>query len=445
MAPARRTRSGANQQRVFRPGGDGESVAPPAGVVSSVEVGSLAERLRLRAGDEILAVNNKQPLDVIDVRFLAAPGRVRFRVRRDGSEFDAGGERGEDEPLGIEFATATFDGIRLCNNRCTFCSVAQMPPGLRRSLYVKDDDYRYSFLFGNYVTLTNLSHSDWKRIRRQRLSPLYVSVHTTDRELRRCLLANPEAPDVLAQLRRLGRLGIVVHAQIVVLPGLNDGPHLDRSIDDLAALYPSVESLSIAPLALTRFHKKGLRLHNSEEMEQVVEQVTSRQEGLRERLGVGFAYLSAEWYMRLGVALPPLSAYDDLDLTENGVGLVRRFLDGEEHRPLAARLPPAEEGQLTLVTGQMFAPVLSRATAHLPHVRVTPITNHFFGPTITAAGLLAGKDVIEQLKATSAGALVLLPSSMFGAADGESVDGMAPADVAAAAGVTVRLSDTLGP
>ncbi|MCK4317098.1 MAG: DUF512 domain-containing protein, partial [Anaerolineae bacterium] len=307
-------------------------------VISAVGPDSLAGRVDLQPGDELVSINGHYLRDVIDVRFYSAEGHLVLRGRRNGEEFTVETGRRYDEPLGLEFAHPTFDGIRRCDNRCEFCFVAQMPSGLRRSLYVKDDDYRYSFLFGNYVTLTNLDEGDWDRIGEQHLSPLYVSVHATDPDLRRRLLCNPAAPDVMVQLRRLAGLGVEVHTQIVVLPGFNDGPHLERSIGDLAGLYPAVRSVSLVPVGLTRYHRGGCRLHTDAEMQVVLEQATGWQARLQERLGVYFAYLSDEWYLRLGEEVPPTAAYDGLDLTENGVGLVRRFLEAAEDKS-ESRIP----------------------------------------------------------------------------------------------------------
>jgi putative radical SAM enzyme (TIGR03279 family) len=403
------------------------------GVIATVERHSLAERAGLRSGDELVSINGQSLRDVVDVRFYSAGEHLVLRGSRDGREFAVEVERRYGESLGLAFAHPTFDGIRRCNNRCEFCFVAQMPAGLRRSLYVKDDDYRYSFLFGNYVTLTNLDELDWERIEEQHLSPLYVSVHATEPDLRRRLLGNPAAPDVMGQLRRLGGLGIEVHTQIVVVPGLNGGPHLERSIDDLATLYPAVRSVSVVPVGLTRFHRGGCRLHTYAEMRAVCEQVTGRQARLRERLGVGFVYLADEWYMRLGEDVPPAAAYDGLDLTENGVGFVRRFLSSE---PRIGNLRPEapEPGTVTLVTGSLFAPVLRRAAARLAGVDVVPVINRFFGQTVTVAGLLVGQDVVTQLRERRLGDAVALPPAMFGGPEGQTLDGMSPPEIEDALG-----------
>ncbi len=399
------------------------------GLIAHVTPGSLAHRLGLAPGDELFSINGQPLRDVIDVRFYAAEEELLLQVRRGGRRQSLRVRRRYDEPLGLEFVRPTFDtDIRRCNNRCEFCFVAQMPPGLRRSLYIKDDDYRYSFLFGNYITLTNLTEEDWGRIGEQHLSPLYVSVHATDPELRRRVLRNPRAPDVTAQLHRLVEMGIEVHTQIVLVPGLNDGPHLDRSIADLSGLYPGVRSVSVVPVGLTKYHRGGCRVHTLEEARAVFDQVTAWQTRLRPRLGANFVYLSDEWYLRLGEEIPPLAAYDGLDLKENGVGMVA----GCKSQDARCRVRDAGGGDLrsaTLVTGTLFAPELRRAVAGIAGVEVVAVKNRFFGETVTVAGLLTGRDVVEQLRERELGDVVMLPPAMFGGPEGQSLDEVRPEEI----------------
>ena len=396
----------------------------PTGLIAAIAPRSLAERAGLQAGDELLSINDRPVRDAIDVQFYAAEERLALQVRRhDLGEFTVKAERRYDEPLGLEFEQPTFDGIRGCTNRCEFCFITQMPPHLRRSLYVKDDDYRYSFLFGSYVTLTGLDEADWQRIGEQHLSPLYVSVQATDLELRRRILDRADALDVMAQLRRMIALGIEVHTQIVVIPGLNDREYLDRSIGELLELHPGVRSVSVVPVGLTRFHRGDCRVHTDAEMREVFRQVCEWQARLCAQLGASFVYLSDEWYLRLGEDVPSLRTYDGLDLTENGVGLTRQFL---ETVGLEAGLRITNHESRTLVTGTLFAPILQRVTAEFADVDVVAVINRFFGETVTVAGLLTGQDVVAQLQGQELGDVVVLPLAMFGGPEGQSLDEMWP-------------------
>ncbi len=415
------------------------------GIISAIQPNSLAARLGLRPGDELLDINGYPLRDLIDVQFYGAEEWLTLRIHRGGEEQTLRARRRYDEPLGLDFIHPLFDGgIHRCHNRCEFCFVAQMPRGLRPSLYIKDDDYRYSFLFGSYITLTHLTEEDWARIEEQHLSPLYVSVHATDPDLRRRMLGNPHAPDVMDGLRRLARMGIEAHTQLVLVPGLNDGPHLDRSIGDLADLYPSVRSVSVVPVGLTRYHRGGCRPYSLPEMRRVWEQVTAWQHRLRRRLGVCFVYLSDEWYLRLGETVPPHAAYDGLDLRENGVGLVRSLLDRwrSVERTLSALGGPGQ----TWVTGTLMAPVLEGLAAKFTdrtgvRAEVIPVPNRFFGETVTVAGLLTGQDIIAHLRERPLQDIVVLPAVIFRGPEGQSLDEMRPDDLARALNRPISLVD----
>ena len=408
----------------------------PASVISEVAPGSLADRIGLLPGDELGSVNEMELRDIIDLQFYAADEYLTFGVFRAGEELILEAERRFGEPLGLSFGEPTFDGIRRCANQCEFCFVEQMPRGLRRTLYVKDDDYRYSFLNGSYITLTNLTEADWERIEEQYLSPLYASVHTTDLELRRHLLGNPGAPDVLSQLERLVAVGVEVHTQTVLIPGVNDGEFLDRSIRDLAALQPGVRSLSVVPVGLTQFQRGDCRVYTDTEMRRVFDLVLAWQERLSTEFGAKFVYLSDEWYLRLGEPVPPAADYDGLDLTENGVGLVRQYLASDVWR---TRLAPGAGESLTVVTGSLFAPLMRKSLASSRRVDVVVVINEFFGQTVTVAGLLTGQDVVDQLRGRELGDKIALPPAMFGGPQGQSLDEMMPEDVSQALGRPVVL------
>jgi putative radical SAM enzyme (TIGR03279 family) len=425
------------------------------GIIAGVEPGSLAADLGLKPGDELLAVNGFPVEDVIDVQFYAAEEHVELTVRRntpDGigvREFVLGSEREYDQPLGLEFTHPTFDiDIRRCNNLCTFCFVLQMAPRMRRTLYIKDDDYRYSFLFGHFVTLTNLSEHDRERIEQQHLSPLYVSVHATALDVRRKLLRNDDAPDILEQLRWLAHCGIEVHTQIVVTPGLNDGEHLERSMRDLAEFWPTVQSVSIVPVGITRHHKYGERPNTPAEMNVVLESVQSWQKEFRKTLGVRFAYPTDEWYLGTERPIPSRAHYDSLHLEENGLGMVRGFLDDWRRARRQISDIKFQISRAMLATGELFAPVLRKAAEEFTSlsgvkVDVIPIRNERLGETITVSGLLMGADVIAQLQAHDLGELVVLPRIMFDHPTGVALDDVSMSDIARALGRPVALAATM--
>jgi putative radical SAM enzyme (TIGR03279 family) len=426
--------------------------AQPVGRIIAVEADSAAAQIGVQPGDGLLAVNGQPVEDVIDVQYHAAEDWLELDLLRGEARIILRGPRQENQPLGLEFAHPTFDiDIRRCNNLCPFCFVLQMGPRMRRTLYIKDDDYRYSFLFGHYVTLTNLSDHDWQRILTQRLSPLYVSVHATDIKARKACLGNDDIPDVLAQIRELGAHHITVHAQLVITPELNDGPIMAQSVADLAALWPMVESVSIVPVGLTKHHKYHRRTHTRAEAEAILDWCHARQEEFLEQIGVRFVYPTDEWYLVTERLVPPLDAYDDLDgLQENGLGMVRYFLD-EWATVRRSEVPVLETDikRLTLVTAALFAPTLARAAAELQadsgvQVDVIPIRNEKLGETITVAGLLMAEDILNQLKEVELGEVVVLPRIMFDHPDGISLDDISPQQIAQTLGRPVALADLMG-
>jgi putative radical SAM enzyme (TIGR03279 family) len=431
------------------------------GLIAAVEPGSLAERIRLAAGDRLISINGNRLRDVIDVQFYGAEETLALVVEQDGQRRSIEADREYGEELGIEFASPTFDvEIRRCANNCDFCFVKQNPPGLRRSLAIRDDDYRYSFLFGNFVTLTNLAEDDWLRLEEQRLSPLYVSVHATELELRRRFLRREGAPDVLDQLRRLASLGIDAHAQVVLVPGLNDGEHLARTIADLTALYHKpVLSIGIVPVGLTRYHRGPCRTYTPQESRVVLERLEAWRVENRARRGRTFVYAADEWYLLAGWDVPPAREYDGFPQLENGVGLVRQLLD--DWHATRADLPASQLGPATLACGTLIAPVLAGIVAELnaltgASVRLAPVVNQFFGPVTTVSGLLAGRDVVASLRDRPPGETVILPRAMFmapspaglaagtrAAAPSVTLDDMSLADISRQLGLRVEVAGTM--
>jgi putative radical SAM enzyme (TIGR03279 family) len=440
----------------------------PGGVVSAVEPGGLAAQMGLRPGDVILTVNGYLLRDVIDFRFYSAEEEIELEVQRDGQELTLSGLRAYGQPVGVEFAHPTFDvDIRRCTNECEFCFVTQSPHGMRRTVYIKDDDYRYSFLFGHFVTLTNLDAEDWERVEEQHLSPLYVSVHATELELRRKLLSKAGAPDVLEQLRWLGERAIEVHTQLVLIPGLNDGFHLERSLGDLVGLYPTVQSVSVVPIGLTRYHPGTMRTFRPDEAGPILDQIEPWRERCRRELGLTFVHPSDEWYLLAGRRLPPAAHYDGFGQTENGVGMVRQFLDewkkikrqtsnvkrqrANLKSPTSNLQPPTSNlkyPHAALACGELAAPVLRGVVDELnalagSAVRVAPILNNWYG-VVTVSGLLTGHDVVEQLAGSvvpsAPGVAVLLPRVMFDNSGRVTLDDMAPDQIQAALGVPVLIA-----
>ena len=424
-----------------------------AGIIKGVQPRSAAAAIGIRSGDELLAVNGQPCMDVIDVQFYSADPSLDLTIRRDGEILNLRGRRRYGQVLGIDFQHPTFDiDIRRCNNLCPFCFVLQTAPNMRRTLYIKDDDYRYSFLFGHFVTLTNLSDHDWARIHDQHLSPLYVSVHATDLDVRRQCLRNPKAPDIMAQLRDLVAAGIEVHTQLVVTPGLNDGAILEKSVRDLVNLWPGVRSISVVPVGLTQYHRYGLRAASQTEAAAVLDSCVAWQTEFRDRIGVGFVYPTDEWFLVADRPLPPLTAYDGLALHENGLGMVRSFLDEwDSVRAHELSAMQARVERVTLVTATLFAPTLQQAATEFATlsgltVNVISITNTRLGAGITVAGLLCGQDVIDQLQARASelGDVLALPRLMFDHPDGVSLDDVKPQTIADTLHRPIALVDQMG-
>ena len=392
----------------------------PHAMVESVEAGSIAAELGITPGDEILTINGRRLEDVIDYRFLIADENIEITVAPGGDATRAWAaqiEKHADETLGVQFVADLFDGIRICTNNCDFCFVYQNRSGMRKGVYIKDDDYRLSFLHGDFITLTNLREQDWQRILEYRLSPLYVSVHATDPEARIAALRNPDAGRLWEHLGRLLDGGIEVHTQIVLTPGLNGGDILVRTVEELAAAHTrGVSSLAIVPVGLTRFRERlpGLRCVNAAEAREVVRRCRGWQRRFLRELGTRFVFVSDEMFLLAGLQPPGSATYEGFPQYQNGVGMIASLRD--EWRSLERGLPEAllAPRAVTVVTGALAGPALTPLALRLSQiegldVRVRPILNEYFGDTVTVAGLVCGQDVIEQLQGERVGEALILP------------------------------------
>ncbi len=387
--------------------------------VSAVEPGSLADRLGWRPGDQVLAVNGASVQDELDLRFKADEEHFTARVRLSGALTEQAVERDLSEPLGADFEEFR---IKTCGDDCVFCFVDQNPLGLRDTLYFRDGDFRMSFLYGNYITMTNLRDRDMQRIVEQRLSPLYISVHCTDDEVRRRMMGHRAQRDrLMEKLHFLREHGIDMHAQIVLVPGYNDGPLLEKTIADLYAMADRMQSVSIVPVGLTKHRREltTLRPLAPAEARELVGQVERWQARFRDEVGRGFVYLSDEMYILAAEDFPQEDAYDGYPLMENGVGMCRDFLDelAFQREELPEALP--EPRTLTLATGTLAAPMLEERVAPVLHgvegldVQVVPVENTLFGDVVTVSGLLNFQSFEAALRpladAGRLGDLVLLP------------------------------------
>jgi putative radical SAM enzyme (TIGR03279 family) len=398
---------------------------PDPAVVASVEPGSIGEELGFQPGDRLLRINGVSPRDLIDLQILQGEEELLLEVEDpDGERHVLEIEKDADDGLGLAFTEALFDGLRQCNNHCPFCFIDQQPPGHRASLYLKDDDYRLSFLYGSYITLTNLTAADWQRIEAQRLSPLYVSVHATEPELRSRLLVNPRAALLIDQLAWFAERRLQIHAQVVVCPGLNDGDALERTLRDLAGFgrgeWPALLSAAVVPVGLTRFRPPGdaLRPVDAAAAAAVIDRVEALQDDFRADLGSRFAWLSDEWYLIAGRPLPPRAAYEDLPQRENGVGSIRGFL--EELDGATACLPPriARPRRLSWVVGQLVATALEPVVERFNRVEGLTLLLHglpspYWGQDQVVTGLLTGSDLQQGLAGRELGDVLLLPRVML--------------------------------
>ena len=421
-------------------------------VIASVEPGSIAEELELEAGDILLKINGNKIEDVFDYHYLMNEEYVELLIRKaDGEEWELEIEKEFEEDLGVSFENGMMDDYRHCTNKCIFCFIDQMPPGMRETLYFKDDDTRLSFLQGNYVTLTNLKEKDVEKIIKYKLSPINISFQTTNPELRCKMLHNRFAGDSLKIVDRLVEAGITINGQIVLCKNWNDGEELERSMRDLYQYLPNLQSVSVVPVGLSKFREglEPLEPFTKEDAKRVLAQIEEWQKKAYAEYGLHFIHASDEWYLLAEEELPEEESYDGYLQLENGVGMLR-LLETEFYDALAMKDGDEISREVSIATGKLAAPFLRKFMKELQikypntKVMVYDITNEFFGEKITVAGLITGQDLKKQLKEVDLGEKLLLPCHMLRSGEDVFLDDVTVSELSEYLQIPIEIVDSDG-
>lgn len=423
--------------------------------IAYVAPGSRAFKAGILAGDILLAINGREINDVLDYRFHLANPKIELCLSRNGEEFTKTIIKSEYDDIGLDFDTPLMDKKHSCENKCVFCFIDQLPKGLRKSLYFKDDDSRLSFLHGNYITLTNLKEKDIDRIIEMHISPINISVHTTNPELRVKMMRNKRAGEVLSYLKKLSDAGIHICGQLVICKGINDGEELDRSMNDLSSFLPALQSVSVVPAGLTKFRDKlyPIEPYSKEDCEQIIDQVDAFGEKCLEKYGTRVFYCADELYIKAERPLPGENYYEEYSQIENGVGMLTSlnseisdelgYIDEYISEFKAPRCVSLATGYSAYENIVAICAKLARAVEGL-EIKVYPIKNNFFGETITVAGLLTATDMIDQLSGKSLGDELLFPACTLRSDGDLFLDGKTPDQLSKALGVSVRATDSNG-
>lgn len=421
-------------------------------VIKGIVPGSIAEEMEIEAGDKLISINEKEVKDVFDYHYLTNEEQLTIVIQKtNNEEWELEIEKEYEQDLGLIFEDGLMDSYRSCKNKCIFCFIDQMPPNMRETLYFKDDDARLSFLQGNYVTLTNMSEEDVERILFYKLSPINISVHTTNPELRCKMLNNRFAGDALLKLMRFYEAGLSMNGQIVLCKGYNDGAELDRTISDLSEYIPHMKSVSVVPVGMTKYRDKLTKLDSfqKEDARTVISQIEAWQEKLLKKYGTRFIYASDEWYLTAELPIPEEPRYEGYPQLENGVGMVRS-LEDEVEEYLDTRRGDDRTGNVTLATGVLAAPIIEKQIKKIqkkfPGVaaKVITIKNHYFGETITVAGLLTGQDIVSQLQGIDLGDYLILPSVLLKSGEDVLLDDMTVKDLETALQTQIRIVQSDG-
>lgn len=419
------------------------------GNIARVKRGSLAKEAGIKKGDNLITVNNKKVKDIIALSFLMLDTTIKLEIETKSGEikfFDINKQL--DEDIGLEFETAVFDGIHRCQNNCVFCFVDQMIPGMRNSLYIKDDDYRLSFLYGNFITLTNMTEDDYQYITKNHLSPLYISVHATNADAREKMMKNKSAGNILKNIERLINAGIEIHTQIVLCPGYNDDKILEETFEDLFKHFPMVKSLAVVPVGVTknRDNLMNLELFTKESATKVVNKVNEWQKIARQKTGKSFIYIGDELYLLADKAIPSSEIYDGFPQLENGIGLTRLFIDDWNSIPLKITNNFKKYSKAVIPIGESIYKVLKPLLDEFNKENNTnhkflPIKNDFFGPTVNITGLITAIDIKKSLKTSNNNYDVLILPRVALNSDNIFLDGTTYDDFVASFNIPVKIAD----
>ena len=410
--------------------------------VSSIEPHSPADKAKLRVGDILLTINGQDIEDVLDYQFYATDRKLILGMERDGKAFTVKVKKAEYQELGIACETYLMDKQRHCRNKCVFCFIDQLPKGLRETLYFKDDDTRLSFLFGNYITLTNIGQHEIDRIVKMRISPVNISVHTTNPELRVKMMHNKDAGDALRYINQLADAGISMNCQLVLCPGINDGEELRRSIEDLGRLYPAVQSVACVPVGLSKYREGlyPLRPFSKDEAKAVVDLVNEYGDRYEKEYGTRLFYPADEFFLKSETPLTDYSYFGEYNQLENGVGMMTLF--EHEFRSALEELPHSDQSDtVSIATGMASYEFIGKLVDELKkkwhnlNCNVYPIKNEFLGENITVSGLVTGGDLIAQLKGKELGNRLFFPATMLRREGDMFLDDMTPSDVERELGV----------
>lgn len=414
-------------------------------VIIKVENDSIANELGIEAGDILVNINNKEVLDVFDYRYLINDEYIEVCIKKaNGEEFIAEIDKDFDEDLGIIFESGLMDNAKSCKNKCMFCFIDQLPPNMRETLYFKDDDSRLSFLQGNYVTLTNMKQEDIDRIIYYHLSPINISVHTTDLELRKYMLKNPSATKLFDYIKQFAKANIEMNCQVVLCKGINDGSYLNKTISDLSNFIPSIKSLSVVPVGLTKYRQnlEPLKAFDKQDALNVIDIINLWQTKLKQKYNNNFVFASDEFYLTAGIPIPSIELYEDFPQIENGVGMMT-LMQAELKEALSKTNGDNIKRILSIATGNSAYEYIIKLCKIIQekfvntHIRVYNIDNNFFGEKITVAGLLTGQDLLNQLKDKNLGCYTLISQSALRANDTVFLDNMDIKELSQKLGVSI--------